>query len=336
MASWRRAVFLGLSGRVLNPPVRIAVLGFLAAGCRCAPPEPEERALPSALAPAPSGARPATLYLPDAQAALSAAPGITSVPVYVAGRCPADMVDVRGEFCIDRYEVSLIDVVSGQPLSPYYHPTRAQALKSFGYWEGESKVVGSSVARVMPLPDLPMWQREREAKPQARNQRGDIPSGYLSADVSEAVCQRAGKRLCSEQEWLMACRGQEGRKFPYGDEYRHGVCNVFRDTHPAQALHQDPSEGHLDPRLNLVKEGDQSLLRPSGSAPECASHWGSDAVYDMVGNLDEWVMATDSDSTLGKFLGGFYARATREGCDAAVSSHAKSYFDYSLGTRCCR
>jgi hypothetical protein len=35
-------------------------------------------------------------------------------------------------------------------------------------------------------------------------------------------------------------------------------------------------------------------------------------------------------------LGGFYARATREGCDASVSSHAKSYFDYSLGTRCCR
>jgi formylglycine-generating enzyme required for sulfatase activity len=183
----------------------------------------------------------------------------------------------------------------------------------------------------MPLPDLPAWQRDREPSPMARNRRGDIPSGYLSADVAEAVCQRAGKRLCNEQEWATACRGQENRKFPYGDEYRHGVCNVFRDTHPAQALHSDASEGHLDPRLNLVKEGDQALLLPSGSAAECASHWGSDAVYDMVGNLDEWVQ-----NGSGKFMGGFYARATREGCDASVSSHARSYFDYSLGTRCCR
>ena len=38
----------------------------------------------------------------------------------------------------------------------------------------------------------------------------------------------------------------------------------------------------------------------------------------------------------GSFVGGFYARATREGCDARISSHAREYFDYSLGTRCCR
>lgn len=309
---------------------------LLATGCRCAAPEPEEKALPSAVVAVSSVVKPATLYLPDAQAVLPEAPGVATAQVYVAGRCPPDMVDVRGEFCIDRYEASLIDVVSGQPLSPYYHPTRVQALKSFGYWQGESKLIGSNTARVMPLPDLPAWQREREPSPSARNQRGEIPSGYLSADVAEAVCQRAGKRLCSEQEWVTACRGQQGRKFPYGDEYRHGACNVFRDTHPAQVLHSDASEGHLDPRLNLVKEAERPLLQPSGSSSECASQWGSDAAYDLVGNLDEWVVATDGGSTTGKFLGGFYARATREGCDAAVSSHARSYFDYSLGTRCCR
>jgi formylglycine-generating enzyme required for sulfatase activity len=317
---------------------------LFATGCRCATPEPEDKTLPSAVV-VPSAARPATLYLPDAQAALPAASGIGNASAYVAGRCPPDMVDVRSEFCIDRYEVSLVDAVSGQPLSPYYHPTRAQALKSFGYWQGESKLVGSSSARAMPLPDLPAWQRERELSPSARNQRGNVPSGYLSADIAEAVCQRAGKRLCREEEWVTACRGQEGRKFPYGDEYRHGVCNVFRETHPAHVLHGDASEGHLDPRLNLVTEAERPLLQPSGSSSECASHWGSDAVYDMVGNLDEWVIRTSdpsaadptvSDSNIGKFLGGFYARATREGCDASVSSHAKSYFDYSLGTRCCR
>jgi formylglycine-generating enzyme required for sulfatase activity len=316
--------------------LNVLVVSLFLGGCRCAAPEPEQKALPSAIVAVPSVAKPATLYLPDGQAALPAAQGVAQAQPYVAGRCPPEMVDVQGEFCIDRYEATLIDAVSGQPLSPYYHPTRAQALKSFEYWQGERKMIGPGWARAMPLPDLPAWQRDREPSPSASNQRGAVPSGYLSADVAEAVCQRAGKRLCQEQEWVKACRGQEGRKFPYGDEYQHAVCNVFRDTHPAQALHSDASEGHLDPRLNLVKEAEQPLLQPSGSSSQCASHWGSDAVYDMVGNLDEWVTATTSDSATGKFVGGFYARATREGCDASVSSHAKSYFDYSLGTRCCK
>jgi hypothetical protein len=54
-------------------------------------------------------------------------------------------------------------------------------------------------------------------------------------------------------------------------------------------------------------------------------------VFDMVGNLDEWV-----EDPEGTFAGGFYSRGTHEGCDAVISSHDFAYFDYSLGTRCCR
>ena len=73
------------------------------------------------------------------------------------------------------------------------------------------------------------------------------------------------------------------------------------------------------------------LLRSTGATATCKSAWGGDAIYDMVGNLDEWVNADK-----GAFLGGFYARSTREGCDSKVSSHPRAYFDYSLGARCCR
>jgi hypothetical protein len=110
-----------------------------------------------------------------------------------------------------------------------------------------------------------------------------------------------------------------------------GRCNVLRDIHPAAVLHGDASEGHLDPRLNQVSQGEDPLLRPTGGTPECRSEWGADAIYDMVGNLDEWV----SDSG-GVFVGGFFSRATREGCDARIEAHGPSYFDYSLGVRCCR
>jgi len=95
-------------------------------------------------------------------------------------------------------------------------------------------------------------------------------------------------------------------------------------------LHGNASEGLSDPRLNLVKLDGADLLRETGGTPLCKSVWGSDGVYDMVGNLDEWV-----DDPEGLFLGGFYSRATRNGCEARISAHPMVYFDYSTGFRCC-
>ena len=158
-----------------------------------------------------------------------------------------------------------------------------------------------------------------------------MPNGYLTADLAERACKNAGKRLCTEAEWVLACRGETHRKFPYGDRYEAGRCNVFREAHPADVLHGDASIGHLDPRLNRVAVHGKPLLRHTGATPDCKSTWGADAVYDMVGNLDEWV-----DDPVGRFLGGFYSRSTKEGCDSRVSAHPRSYYDYSLGVRCCR
>jgi formylglycine-generating enzyme required for sulfatase activity len=149
--------------------------------------------------------------------------------------------------------------------------------------------------------------------------------------MSARACANAGKRLCKPAEWQMACRGAQGRKFPYGSEYTPGVCNVLRESHPAQLLHLNASINHTDPRLNLVEDADGRLLRPTGGSPQCRSEWGSDGAYDMVGNLDEWV-----EEPSGEFMGGFYSRGTKEGCDAAITAHPTSYYDYSLGVRCCR
>ena len=51
----------------------------------------------------------------------------------------------------------------------------------------------------------------------------------------------------------------------------------------------------------------------------------------MVGNVDEWI-----DDAGGVFVGGFYSRGTKLGCDASIDTHSPSYMDYSLGTRCCK
>jgi formylglycine-generating enzyme len=282
----------------------------------------------SSIAPARPSAVPLDLlYLEDAPSLPPPAGGLLPPPRGVAlgasPRCPAEMVEVRGEFCIDRFEITLVDAASDRDLSPFYHPTRALTQAAFARYRRDTR------ANVPLLPQPPAFQLEGDAIPRARAMQGVIPQGYLNAVVAEAACMTAGKRLCSLTEWVTACRGEHNRKFPYGDRYATGQCNVFRDAHPAVLLHRDASRDHLDPRLNLMGDAAGSLLKKTGQTSSCRSVWGADAIYDMVGNVDEWVAD-------GSFVGGFYARATREGCDARISSHAREYFDYSLGTRCCR
>ena len=249
-------------------------------------------------------------------------------PVAPPSRCPPEMVSIRGEFCIDRYEAVLEDG-RGRRISPYYHPTQAQTRATYEHWLAAPP--RTEEASTVQLLAPPSWQLDEQFTPTAVVRRGEIPNGYVSGQIADLACRRAGKRLCTEEEWVTACRGERGTDFPYGSEYEAGRCNVFREAHPAQVLHGNPSIGHLDPRLNLVVVGGQPLLRPTGATSTCGSKWGDDVVMDMVGNLDEWV-----DDPDGVFLGGFYSRATKEGCAQRVGAHTWEYFDYSLGLRCCR
>lgn len=252
-------------------------------------------------------------------------------PARVAGGCPEEMVRVRG-YCIDRYEIATVDSRTGQALSPYYPPQARLVSSIVQAWTLERRLVGTRAARSMPLPELPEVQRSgADYLPRAVSRAGVVPQGYLSYHLAKAACENAGKRLCSEEEWVTACRGESARKFPYGTSFAPAPCNVYRSVHPAYALHRASFYGHRDPRLNLVVEADGSpLLRPTGGSPGCFSRWGADRIHDMVGNLDEWI-----DDPDGAFLGGFYARATREGCESRIGSHALAYYDYSIGTRCC-
>jgi sulfatase modifying factor 1 len=246
-------------------------------------------------------------------------------------RCPAEMVEV-GAFCIDRWELSTVDVKTGDPLSPYYPPLAAEAAEVEDYWRFAARIYGDAAAQRMPLPELSAFQRGGQYRARAVSRRGVVPQAYLSYYGAKKACESAGKRLCKEKEWFTACGGQQQRKFPYADKYQAGVCNVFRNYHPAFVLHRNSSLGHRDPRLNLLVEDSDPMLRVTGATPKCESQWGGDAIKDMVGNLDEWVEGEDRPA----FVGGFYARSTNKGCEAKVDVHSPAYYDYSTGGRCCR
>ncbi len=297
-------------------------LGLGLACKREAEPDDEARRAPPASTMA--SAAPRRLYVPDDfdRPASVAAP---------KPRCPEEMVLVRGSYCVDRYEVSLIDQLGARALSPHYPPSRHYVAQLY---ERFSKIPTRRVepfSQLSPVPPPPDFQLTEDFEPKAVARPGVLPAGYLSRGSAAAACARADKRLCTREEWVAACRGERDEDFPYGPHYEDGACNVHRHNHPAQLLHGDASKYHLDPRLGLAQDEQGPLLRPTGATARCRSAWGEDALFDMVGNVDEWI--DDADGT---FLGGFYSRGTKLGCAAAIELHGPEYLDYSLGTRCCR
>jgi len=252
--------------------------------------------------------------IPPAQAAASASPP----------RAPVSSNDTRspcaaemvevGVFCIDRYEAHLVHADSGK-----LHPATRELQEGVAY--------------------------------QARSQPGMLPQAYISRDEAAAACEHAGKRLCSAREWQQACKGRAGFKYPYGRDEVVGRCNKGKAHVPAVLFGSGVTrlrEQHLnDPRLNQLP----GFLAKTGEHPDCVSDYG---VYDMVGNLQEWV-ADDVNSALprkipvpqgvqnlgrrgnGVFMGGYVSshREHGRGCEYVTTHHAPSYHDYSIGFRCC-
>jgi LysM repeat protein len=140
-----------------------------------------------------------------------------------------------------------------------------------------------------------------------------------------------GKRLCTDGEWLRACRGRDPTRFPYGDQHIAGRCND-RGVSPLRTLHgADDSlavfgmEAMNNPKLNQLP----NTVARSGQFSRCRNAWGA---YDMVGNLHEWT----ADPT-GTFRGGYYldTKTHGEGCSYLTTGHNVKYHDYSIGFRCC-
>lgn len=210
-----------------------------------------------------------------------------------SGGCPTGMVRV-GAFCIDRYEASLVLVDDGGAIgswSPFHPPD------------------GVRVAAISAA--------------------GAVPQGYISGTQAAAACAEAGKRLCTNTEWLDACRGATDRVYPYGDTRVDGRCNDARAVHPAVERFGTSADwiwSRLgDACINQLPDS----IALTGAHPECVTAEGA---FDMMGNLHEW-----TSDPAGTFRGGFYAdtRVNGEGCLYRTTAHSIGHWDYSTGFRCC-
>ena len=221
-------------------------------------------------------------------------PNLGLAPSPGDGGCPLPGMVRVTTFCIDQYEGSILEVLDGgstRPWSPYANP-------------------GTRVLRAQSVP-------------------GAVPQGYITQLQAAAACSGAGKRLCTDAEWLRACRGAANTTYPYGNTRMAGVCNDARSVHPAVELYGTGAAwiySHIDsPCLNQLQPG----LDRSGVNTGCVS---ADGVFDLMGNLHEWTADPN-----GTFRGGFYVDTAinGNGCLYATTAHAVTHWDYSTGFRCC-
>jgi formylglycine-generating enzyme required for sulfatase activity len=222
-----------------------------------------------------------------------------------AGPCPVLSVLVPtadGGVCVDLYEGMLVQTLGdgGSTAWPFNQPVDALAAGSY------------------------------LAVPAA----GEDPQGYISADQAQSACQASGKRLCQRVEWMAACQGPDGWTYPYGNTYEPGACNEGRATNPVIDLFGANASFDFqelnDPRLDLLP----NTVAAGGSFTGCVSAYG---IYDMQGNVEEWVEDTVPATGNGIFKGGYFVDATINGpgCTYTTTAHATDYHDYSTGFRCC-
>ncbi|HKO53528.1 MAG TPA: SUMF1/EgtB/PvdO family nonheme iron enzyme [Polyangiaceae bacterium] len=252
---------------------------------------------------------------------LALAPSVRPVHANDAahGPCPPEMALTAGT-CMDRYEARLLersDDGSLTPFAPFARPKNATFV--------------------------------------AESRAGVSPQAYISRLEAANACLNSGKRLCTLNEWYRACRGQHATLYPYGATYVRGRCNVGK-PHLLSMLHgNDPRAWSYDASFNDPKLDQRpGFLAKTGEYSGCVT---TDGVFDLVGNLHEWV-ADRVDASIaqklplksemrarvgrhvgkGVFMGGFFSTMNEHGagCEFVTMSHEPSYHDYSTGFRCCK
>jgi sulfatase modifying factor 1 len=236
------------------------------------------------------------------------------------GPCPEGMALVQ-RFCIDRFEAELVGPGPDGTIVTLPHNLRPP----------------------------------RDVRFEARSLPGVMPQAYISRVEAAAACSNAGKRLCSMHEWRRACEGPRGWHWPYGGDAIAGRCNhnkghLLSLRHGSDARLWKYNEQFNDPLLDITP----GFLAKTGEYAGCTT---PDEVYDLVGNLHEWV-SDMVDAELverleaedverhnqpwkegnGVFMGGFFSTADQlgAGCTFTTIAHEPAYHDYSIGFRCCR
>jgi hypothetical protein len=139
------------------------------------------------------------------------------------------------------------------------------------------------------------------------NKAGEKPRNMVSQNAAVMLCESAGKRLCSIEEWQAACKGNQNLRYPYGNSYNQTKCVTD---------------------LKSAKEPNRS-----GFAQYCRSYYG---MYDMSGNLWEWTSTPAEREGFFMVAGGAWNTKNASGCaETKFSFYPQNEYSF-VGFRCCK
>ncbi len=118
------------------------------------------------------------------------------------------------------------------------------------------------------------------------NRPCELPVVWISPSRADEVCKVQGKRLCTQDDWVLACRGNpEGpdlQDYAYGSDLDLTACH----TRGERSARCDPTS------VKSTWATCASDTAPSGSFPRCRSRFG---VFDQHGNVAEIMQRWDAE-----------------------------------------
>jgi len=155
------------------------------------------------------------------------------------------------------------------------------------------------------LKQIPAFAIDRFEWP---NRAGMQPLTDTTEVEARGFCKAKGKSLCTTEQWLRACMGDDERRYPYAKAYASKMCATGFDA-----------DGQKRPFI-------------SGAFPRCRTPEG---VYDMSGNVAEWTETEQEESV----FGGDWTSSTKF-AELTVSCWARTLPEQvnksRLGFRCCK
>jgi len=155
----------------------------------------------------------------------------------------------------------------------------------------------------------------------AKSGKHEIPAIGVSWYEAKDACEKAGKRLCSEAEWVSVCQNapavDDNHNGELADDMIEGTAYPYADYHD-------------DGRCWDDHEGDQFRPVYTGEMPGCVTPTG---VYDMTGNVEEWV--GDSPEHAALLGGAFDTSEDHARCYRRNDTFGAGYANQRTGFRCC-
>lgn len=170
---------------------------------------------------------------------------------------------------------------------------------------------------------------EKESVTVAQSRSSTLPASSVNFTEAKEYCQSAEKRLCTKKEWLTACVGPDN----LGASLQPTPTNPSIDA--LCFVNRKSGSSSSTASTTLVKTGSQTKCHTKGLQ-----------VFDLVGNVSEWVIDEDS-SNAGRAMGANAASRVADGkCEYFVQTDTdndgiddtpidESANEDTIGFRCC-